>query len=400
MPTGRIRELIKGKKYELIIEAGRDPKTGRRKRVYRVCNGRKPDAERELANIIRELEQGTYIEPSKTTVAEYLRYWLDAYGVNLAPSTFASYNRIVNTHIIPSLGGIELARLQPLQIQTYYSEKLKGGRADGTGGLSPRTVQYHHTVLREALQHAVKWQMLSRNPADATEPPKPSKAEIHPLTPDELAKLLTVADGHRDKWLFMFAAYTGMREGEILALTWSAVDYEGKKPYARVKQTVGYINGQGFVYRPLGKTKKSRREIALLDMAVYALRQQKKLQIAERLSAPPGEFEETDLIFTTDRGKPVDPSGLTRRFKTLAKKAGFPNIRFHDLRHTYATLMLTLGIHPKIVQEILGHETIGITMDTYSHVLKGMQQEAISKANEYLAGKNGGKMAGNEKSHP
>lgn len=382
--TGRLVEEIKGKKYTIIIEAGRDPQTGKRKRIYRTVTGRKPDAEREMARIIRELEQGTYIEPSRTTVAEYLRYWLEAYGGNLAPSTFASYNRIVNTHLIPGLGGIELLKLQPLQIQTYYSRKLKGGRADGKGGLSPRSVQYHHTVLREALQHAVKWQMLHRNPADATEPPRPQKAEIHPLEPDQLDKLLSVADGHKDKWLYMFAAYSGLRQGEILALTWSAVGIDEKKPYARIQQTVGYINGEGFIFRPIGKTKKSRREIALLDKAVYALRQRKKQQLEEKLSAAPGEYQKSDLIFTDWLGRPLDPSGLTRRFKHLATKTGFPGVRFHDLRHTFATMMLKLGIHPKIVQEMLGHETISITMDTYSHVIKGMQQEAVDRVNDYL----------------
>lgn len=390
--SGRIVEEVKGKKYKIIIEAGKDPKTGNRKRIIRRFTGRKPDAEREMANIIRDLEQGTYIEPSKTTLREYLQYWLDNYAAtNLAPSTFASYNRIVNSHIVPELGRVELMKLVPTQIQSYYTKKLQDGRKDKKeGGLSARTVQYHHRVLREALQHAMKWQMIIRNPADATEPPKPEKSAIHPLTPDQLDKLLEVADGHRDKWLIMFAAYSGMRQGEILALTWPAVDIEGREPFARVQQTVGYINGKGFVFRPIGKSKKSLREIALTDMAVTALKQQSKLQAADKLKTPPTEtYEDTGLIFATDRGKPIDPSGLTRRFKALLVKAGFPDARFHDLRHSFATMLLSQGIHPRVAQEILGHETISITMDTYSHVIKGMQKEAMQKINDFVKNKNG-----------
>ncbi len=394
MASGRIIEIVKGKEYKIVIEAGKNPKTGRRKRIVRSFEGRKPAAEQEMANIIRELEQGTYIQPEKTTVAEYLKYWIENYAAtNLAPSTYASYERIVSSHISVELGHVELQKLLPTHIQSYYTKKLQEGRRDKKGGLSARTVQYHHRVLRESLQHALKWQMIHRNPADATEPPKPEKPSIHPLTPEQLDKLLEVAEGHRDKWLIMFAAYSGMRQGEILALKWSAVDADGKEPFARVQQTVGYINGKGFVFRPIGKSKKSLREITLPDMAVTALKQQKKLQAADKLSTPPTQtYEDSGLIFTTNRGKPLDPSGLTRRFKALAVKAGSPDARFHDLRHGFATMLLSQGVHPKVVQEILGHETISITMDTYSHVIKGMQKEAMQKINDFVKNKNGHQM--------
>jgi len=398
--TGRIIELIKGKKYKVIVEAGRHPTTGRRKRIIRTVNGRKSDAENLCFEITRQIEQGTYIEPSRETLAEYLKHWLKTYAVKKAPSTYNGYRRIVERHINPCLGHIPLLKLHPMHIQGYYTNRLQEGRLDGKGGLSANTVIRHHALLREALKHAVKWQKLHRNPADLTEPPAPEEAEIYPLVPDDLDKLLESAKGCRDEYLYVVAAYTGMREGELLALTLSDVDL-GKKPYCRVRQTVGYIPGKGFVFRPTAKHKKARREIPLLDVAVEALKAQRLMVNEERIAAGKIYNRERSLVFPNPKGNPMDPSDMTRRFKEVAIKAGFPKTRFHDLRHTHATMLLELGIHPKIVQERLGHQTIGMTMDKYSHVLKGIQWEAVGRVNKYLVDRNGTKMAQNqEKGRP
>lgn len=397
--TGRIVELAKGKKYKIIIEAGKNPATGSRKRIVRRVSGRKPDAERLCAKILLELEQGTYIEPSRETLGEYLNHWLKTYAINKAPSTYNGYERIAKKHIIPQLGHIPLTRLQPMHIQEYYSNRLQEGRRDKSGGLSPTTVRKHHALLREALEHALKWQKIHRNPADLTEPPVPQEAEIYPLEPDELDIVLDAAAGCRDKYLYTVAAYTGMREGEILALTWANVDLVNP-PCCRVRQTVGYIPGRGFVFRPTAKHKKARREIPLPDIAVAALRKQWKMLADEKFQAGPKYDKTLNLVFPNTIGKPLDPSDMTGRFKSLTVKAGFPKVRFHDLRHTHATMLLKQGVHPKIVQERLGHQTIGMTMDKYSHVVKGMQKEAVDKINEYLKNKNGTKTApGEEKGH-
>ena len=384
--TGRIVEEVKGKKYKVIIEAGKDPSTGNRKRIIRRVTGRKPDAEKLCADIIRQLEQGTYIEPNKITVSEYMEHWLKTYAVNLAPSTHAGYKRIVKSHIILELGHVPLSKLQPMQIQEYYTARLREGRRDGAGGLSATTVRQHHAVLREALQHAVNWQLIYRNPADLTEPPIPAEAEIFPLDLEHLDELLASAVGSRDEHLYVVAAYTGMREGELLALAWANVDLVDP-PCCRVRQTVGYINGKGFVFRPTAKHKKARREIPLPDIAVDALRSQWKMLADEKLEAGNNYDKNFNLVFPNTIGRPLDPSDMTGRFKELAVKAGFPKIRFHDLRHTHATMLLKQGTHPKIVQERLGHQTIGMTMDKYSHVTKGMQKEAVDKLNEFLKDK-------------
>ncbi|MDD5476301.1 MAG: tyrosine-type recombinase/integrase [Syntrophales bacterium] len=383
--SSRIIEILKGKKYKIIIEAGKHPVTGRRKRITRIVDGRKPKAEKLCADILRQLEQGTYIEPHKQTVTEYMEHWLETYAINLAPSTYAGYKRIVTAHISTQLGHIPLIKLQPIQVQGYYSSRLQAG-------LSATTVRQHHAILRQALEHAVKWQLIYRNPADLAEAPTRAAAEIFPLEPEQLDKLLAMATGLRDEYLYIVAAYTGMREGEILALTWPDVDIDGHDPVCRVRQTVGYINGKGFVFRPTAKSKRSRREIPLPDIAVTALKKQRAMIREEKVKAGPKYDRKSALVFPNKYGKPLDPSDMTRRFKRLVVKAGFPDVRFHDLRHTHATLLLKAGVHPKVVQERLGHQTIGITMDTYTHVLRGMQREAVDKLNEYLLKKNGHQM--------
>lgn len=394
---GRIIELIKGKKYKIIIEAGKDPATGRRKRIVRRVSGRKPDAERLCAKILLELEQGTYIEPSRETLGEYLNHWLKTYAINKAPSTYNGYERIAKKHIIPQLGHILLTKLQPMHIQEYYSNRLQEGRRDKSGGLSPTTVRKHHALLREALEHALKWQKIHRNPADLTEPPVPQEAEIFPLEPDELDIVLDAAAGYRDKYLYTVAAYTGMREGELLALTWANTDIDNKEPVCRVRQTVGFIPKKGFIFRPTAKSKKACREIPLPDIAVEALKKQRLMVKEEMLRAGPRYDKTLNLVFPNKIGKPMDPSDMTGRFKDLVIRTGFPRVRFHDLRHSHATMLLKQGIHPKIVQERLGHQTIGMAMDKYSHVIKGMQREAVDKLNKYLKNKNGTKTAPTDK---
>lgn len=385
---GRIIEEIKGKKYKIIIEAGRDPQTGNRKRIVRTVHGRKTEAEKLCADLARELDTGTYIQPTRSTVAEYIREWLESYAKNKAPSTYAGYKRIAQAHIIPKLGSLVLSKLQPMHIQGYYTEQLACGRKDGKGGLSNNTVIRHHALLHKALECAVQWQYLARNPAAYVEVPPAEQAEMHPPTANQLCKLLQLAHGHRDEYLIIAAAYTGMREGELLALAWPNIDLE-ENSICRVRKTVGYINGQGFVFRAQGKSKKARRDLPLPDVVVAALKAQKKLLAQEKLSAGKKYDGQHNLAFPDTLGRPMDPSALGRRFKKLAVAAGAPDSRFHDLRHRYATDLLEQGEHPRIVQELLGHQTITVTMGTYSHVSPGLQKSAIARLNERLKNING-----------
>ncbi len=282
--------------WTIIIEYGVEQKDGTlsRKRITKSVKGPKKDAQQEMARMMVELEKGTYIEPEALTVKKYLEHWLETYGApNLAPSTLVSYKLIINKHLVPALGQILIQKLQPMQIQSYYSKALESGRKNGKGGLSKRTVQYHHRVLREALQHAIKWRLLGLNPADACEAPKPQKPEMHVLDKEGIKKLQKLIRGNMDEHLITTALFTGMRQGELLGLRWQDVDLEQK--VIRIQQTVGRLPKQGFIFRPMAKNKKSHRQIVLPANVVNALSKRKIICAKEKLKAE--YYAEHNLVF-------------------------------------------------------------------------------------------------------
>ena len=373
----RITELLKGKHYEVWVEAGKDPVTGVRKRIVRRIKGSIRDARKLCAELEYQVEKGTYLKPENTTMNEYMKHWLATHKGNIAPSTFDGYERIITGHIIPAMGQVLLFKLQPAKLQSYYTQKL-------TAGLSARTVQQHHSVLRKALNHAVQWGLIAKNPAHNTEPPNPQRATVRYINPDQIDSFVERVTSHRDGNLIACAVYTGMRQGELLALTWKNVDLDQGK--ARVTQTVGHIRGE-FIFRQKAKSKRSRREVALDNKALAALRAQKKLVVSERLRE--SDYTDMDLVFPNEHGGPLNPTLLCRRFKRLVANTKH-DITFHSLRHTHATYLLSIGINPGIVQDRLGIETIGILMDTYSHVTNKMQEDVVRRMNEQTrARKNG-----------
>jgi integrase len=352
----------------------RDRDGGRRQKWHTV-HGSKKDAERELARLVHDLNTGEYVEPSRMTVGAYLERWLADYArSSVSGKTFERYEEIVRTSLIPGLGHILMAKLQPLQIQAFYSESLQNGRKDGRGGLSAQTVIHYHRVLRKALHDAVRWQLVARNPADSVEPPRPVRREMKVLDGDQVARLLEAA---QDSWHYipiLLAVATGLRRGEILALRWEDIDLgEGILAVRRsLEQT-----RQGLSFKE-PKTAKGRRTVVLPGMAVDELRRHQEEQVVAKLLLGPG-YHDQGLVCAEDDGRPIIPDHVTRDFPVLVRKAGLPPIRFHDLRHTHATMLLREGIHPKVVSERLGHSTIGITLDTYSHVLPSMQEEAARR---------------------
>ena len=360
--------------WTVVVDIGRDPVTGKRRQLWRGVKGTKRDAETLLVQLLHQRDSGIDAPPGKITVSEYLNRWLDDYArPNTAPKTHMRYEEVIRLHLVPVLGSIPLAKLRPLHIQEAYRRAL-------AKGLSPRTVLHCHRVLREALKHALKWQLIARNPADAAEPPRFERREIKALPPEDLRRILTAADDTPYGTLVHLAATTGLRRGELLGLRWQDVDLE--TGMIHVRQTAQRLPGQGITFRP-PKTHRSSRPVSISPSTVERLRQHRRGQLEERMALGP-DYEDHDLVLATPLGMPNDPGNLRRAWGRIVKAAGVDSMRFHDLRHAHATLLLQQGVHPKVVSERLGHAGVAITLDTYSHVLPGLQEEAAEKLDRVL----------------
>jgi integrase len=326
-----------------------------------------------LRNTQNQIQNGLTLSGAKTNLREFLDQWLGAIRESVRPKTFWQYRQLVQQHISPVLGDVKLKDLRPDQIQGLYNLKLDSG-------LSPRMVVLVHAVLHRSLNQAVKWGLIGRNPADAVSRPKVKKKEMKTLNDDQVRAFLSVAKEDRYEVLFWLAVFTGMRQGELLGLQWSDIEWNKKR--IQVQRQLQRLPGQGLVFTE-PKSAAGRRTIMLSTATIEKLREQ--LSILQRERQIAGEkWHENDLVFPSVSGQPLDQQTLDRNFKRTLRKAGLPSIRFHDLRHTAATLMLLQGIHPKVVQERLGHSDITLTLNTYSHVLPSMQEDAAEKMDELL----------------
>ncbi|SDY34816.1 site-specific integrase [Thermoactinomyces sp. DSM 45892] len=378
---GHVRR--RGYKYCFVIDIGRDPQTGKRKQMWSKGFDEEGDAEKAMIKAIYEMNQGIFVESNKITFGEFLCRWLEDYAqINCAPKTFEFYELVIQKHIIPSMGKLLLTQLKPMHIQNYYSKKLTNGRLDGKGGLSARSVHHHHRLLHEVLEHAVKWQLIFNNPVKATIPPKPKKKRVNALTKEQVLTVLQLAGKLWCYPIIFFALNTGMRRGEILGLRWKDVDLE--KRTISISYSLQRVKKKGLQLRPATKTEGSRRSLAISNSVVDMLKKVQTHQASNKLQV--GEFyQDNGFVFSMSCGKPIDPHRVSKEFRHLVKKSdGIPYMSFHDLRHCHATLLLQQGEHPKVVSERLGHSTITLTMDTYSHVLPNMQKEAADKLDKFL----------------
>lgn len=334
---------------------------GKRKRRT-VYGDSKGEVQKKLAKL--QADAGTLTDPGSTTLASYLDRWLaDAVKPARTPNTYRSYEMTVRLHINEHIGGVRLDKLRGVQVQALYSEMERKGA-------SPRLRQLTHAVLRRALAQAVKWGLIQANPCSGAERPTVAKKELVTLTPEQTRQLLRVAEAHRLSALFVLAVATGMRQGELFGLRWSDVDLEGMA--VTVCHTLEEIDGAHRLKEP--KSKAGRRRIDLPAFAVAALVEHRKKMMAEGHAAAP--------VFCDHKGGWLRKSNFVRQiFKPMLKKAGLPDIRFHDLRHGHATWLLSLGEHPKVVQERLGHAQIALTLDVYSHVLPTVQRKAADSLN-------------------
>jgi integrase len=325
----------------------------------------------KLTKALSDRANGIVYDNENITIGEYLDVWLkrSVYG-SVRQSTYDRDTNLVNNHIKPVLGSLKLKKLNSAHVQNFYRNRLDTG-------LSASTVRKIHDILRRGLAEAVDWHLTQRNVADVVKPPRPVPKEIVALSTDETRRLLDAAAEDRLEALYVLAVHTGMRQGEMLALRWQDVDIENA--VLSVRRTLTRRGGKVAFGEP--KTKKSRRSIRLTPQAVDALRAHLERQLRD-MEILGDHYQDQGLIFTTDTGAPINPSNLRQRsFTPLLKRVGLPHMRFHDLRHTCATLLLSRGVHPKFVQELLGHATIAITLDTYSHVMPSMG-DATAKAME------------------
>lgn len=340
------------------------------------------EAADKLTAALGDARKGTLVEPNQMTVAQWLTIWLEEYKKNrIKPTTWDSYEVQVRRHLITALGGMRLKDLRAEHLQRLYNEKL-------SAGLKPRSVRYIHHVIHSALDQAVKNQLVASNVGEAVELPADKRFEIKPLSLEETKQLLASTKEDRLYPAILLEFSTGLRRGELLALRWSDVDF--KQGVLRVNRVLVRISNRGpeaqtktqlTFQEP--KTAASRRSVPIPDHALAELKRHKTRQRRERLLV--GEaYRDQDLVFCREDGQPLDPRNFTRRFDRMLAQAGVPHIRFHDARHTFATLLLELGEHPKVVQQLLGHARIATTLDTYSHVSLDLEKRAAAKLDDAL----------------
>jgi len=372
-PRGTITSRSAGS-YRIRYSLGRDPVSGRRRFGTATIRGTRRQAEKELVRLLRSVDTGEHVDPTRITAGDWLKLWINTTKAEVSPKTHERYAEIVRCYLLPAIGGIQLQRLTPADIQRGYNEWDRDP--------SPRTRRHIHRILKSALARAVEQQALMRNPAAALKRlPKVEREPITPLTVEQ-TKLLLKAIAHTTTyWPTLIAVATGMRRGEILALRWKNVDLDAGvvRVVASLEQTKSGLRFKST------KTDKARA-VTLPSFAVKELREWKQAQ-TERLLMLGVRQSGSTLVCCREDGKPKQPESLTHEFtylvgRIIGRIAGFPRIRFHDLRHSHATQLLGRGVHPKIVQERLGHSTITTTMDLYSHVSETMQGDATAKLDQ------------------
>jgi integrase len=348
--------------WSTVVDLGTDPATGKR-RQKRISGHTRKDIERQAAEAIQRAESG-FLDPKSLTVADFFATWLEATAPTLRPASFRRYQDVARLYIVKQLGGVKLSRLTAGDVQRFYARLLET--------LSPTTVYHLHGVLHHALDDAVKWGVVWRNVTDAVDVPRRTRPEMKTWSIAESTRFLETVAGDELEALFHLALTTGMRRGELLGLKWRDIDLDTCS--LSVRRTLsrdaagGYSEGEP-------KTTAGRRRVTLPVSTADVLRKHRTAQLAYRLSVGP-VYTHHGYVFANETGDFIHPNTLTRRFQQLIRKADVPLIRFHDLRHTSATILLAQGVHPKIVQERLGHSDIAMTLNRYSHVTADMQQAA------------------------
>jgi integrase len=364
---GNIRKRAKGT-WTLTVDLGLDPATGKRRQRYRTVKGTKKEAEAALAGMVHAVETGLDFNASHITMRDYLERWLEVTRKRVKDRTYVRYSEILRLHVIPIVGSLQLAKLKPLHLEKVYA-------VAEDRGLSKQSVLHIHRVTYSALRQAVRWQLVGRNVAEAVIPPRPDRRNVPALEPTDVRLLLIAVAGTHLEMPTILAVGTGMRLGEVLGLRWQDVNMT--RGELRVNQTL-----QITMVFDTPKTHRSVRTVTLPGFVIAALRQHRKEQNERRLLL--GDvWAELDLVIDDGAGGPMRPAVVSRQFRATTRKAGM-DLTFHGLRHGHASLMLAAGEHLKVVSEQLGHSTIGITGDLYTHVAPAVRRQAVDKLERLL----------------
>lgn len=381
---GNIRKrtrIINGKEYtswEARYTVGIDPSTGKQKQKT-VCGKTQKEVAAKLKAAVAAIDDGTYIEPSKTTVGQWMDIWQAEYLVRVKHSTSVSYKAIIKNHIKPNFGGIALINLMPHHIQAFYNRLSTP--PNGQKPTSPKTVKNIHGVFHKALQQAVLNGMIRNNPCDACVLPRVIRKEITPLNEEQIGEFLREINGHRFESLFITTIFSGMREGEVCGLLWECINLD--KGTVLINKQLQKMRQTGGEYRLLPTKNSKGRSITLAPFVVTMLRQVKTQQLANRLRY--GEhYEDSGFVFTDEYGHHLSPQAVYRDFKKVVTDIGCPDTRFHDLRHTYAVAAIQSGDDIKTVQDNLGHATAAFTLDVYGHVTDKMKQESANRMERFI----------------
>ncbi len=373
--AGSIRKRS-DKCWEARYTIGYDPKTG--KQIQRTVYGpTQKEVRQKLVKITAEVDQGSYLEPSDDTVAVWLDLWLDTYAaVSVKPYTLDSYRTICDRHIKPGLGSRKLQELSPIAIQAFYNDLLRKDK------LSPKTVKNIHGVLHRALDRAVKNRVLISNACDLCELPRAARTEIHPLTRDEIQRFVEKTRDHPYGRVFMTTLFTGMRQGEVLGLTWDCVDFE--KGSILIDKQLQKSKKVGGEYVLVSTKTDKKRTITVAPSVMNVLRQQLEDQESWKAAAGAAWQNEWNLVFTNAVGEHLCHFTVYKKYKKVVEKLGMPDRRFHDLRHSFGLASLENGDDIKTVQEHLGHSSASFTLDVYGHVSEEMQRTSADRMEAYI----------------
>lgn len=370
--TGSFRILSNGR-WEGRYTDSRDPGTGKQHQIS-VHGATQKEVVDKLTDIIASLNNGTYNEPSKLTVGQWLDIWTAEYLGGVKPRTLDSYKSNCCVHLKPALGAIKLQALSTHTIQILYN------RLGREKGLSPKSIKNLHGVLHKALQQAVKLRYINENPSDAVELPRIEKQEIKPLDDEQIKAFLNALHGHKWEYLYLVTLFTGMRQGEVLGLCWKSVDFQRGTILIDRQLQKNRATGKYVTVTP--KNNKAR-SIAPASFVIRALKEQKRRQDEWHLRAG-SEWEDNGLVFTNELGHHLSAQTVYLHYKKIAASIGVPASRFHDLRHSYAMTAFQIGDDVKTVQEALGHHTAAFTLDVYGHVSERMKKDSAARMDDYI----------------